>query len=219
MLNSPAGFPEAYYISGSGRSETYGRAAAGQSDQKHFVPTYPAKFSLRGYGYPISGVVNQQWGEFTGRAAANWTPKLDYTDQTLVYGSFARGYKAGGANPPGRNPSFASRTDTGGSIHASTDICRPEFVNAYEGGTKNTLLDGALTLNGDRVPVPITNAIRFPRLWTRTSVPIVTVLHRQYCAARKSSRVTSRCPACASISRAVMEDAQAWPAVSQADQI
>ena len=45
--------------------------------------------------------MNQQWEQFTGRAAVNWTPKLDFTDQTLVYGSFAHGYKAGGANPPG----------------------------------------------------------------------------------------------------------------------
>ena len=37
---------------------------------------------------PISGVVNQQWNELTGRAAANWTPKLDFTDQTLIYGSY-----------------------------------------------------------------------------------------------------------------------------------
>ncbi len=45
--------------------------------------------------------MNQQWDQFTGRAAVNWTPKLDFTDQTLVYGSYAHGYKAGGANPPG----------------------------------------------------------------------------------------------------------------------
>ena len=36
-----------------------------------------------------------------GRAVANWTPKLNFTDQTLVYASYAHGYKAGGANPPG----------------------------------------------------------------------------------------------------------------------
>ena len=46
-------------------------------------------------------IVDQQWDQLTGRAAANWTPKLDFTDQTLVYGSYAHGYKAGGANPPG----------------------------------------------------------------------------------------------------------------------
>ena len=55
----------------------------------------------RGWGYPVAGVVDQQWDELTGRAVANWTPKLDFTDQTLVYGSYSHGYKAGGANPPG----------------------------------------------------------------------------------------------------------------------
>ena len=49
----------------------------------------------------MTGVVNQQWDQLTGRAVANWTPKLDFTDQTLVYASYAHGYKAGGANPPG----------------------------------------------------------------------------------------------------------------------
>jgi len=52
------------------------------------------------YGYPVAGSVEQQWDQFTGRAAVNWTPQLDFTNQTLVYGSYAYGYKAGGANPP-----------------------------------------------------------------------------------------------------------------------
>ena len=54
-----------------------------------------------GYGYPVAGAVDQQWNQLTGRAVVNWTPKLDFTDQTLIYGSYAHGYKAGGANPPG----------------------------------------------------------------------------------------------------------------------
>ena len=45
--------------------------------------------------------VDQEWNNSQARLAADWTPKLDFTDQTLVYGSFAHGYKAGGANPPG----------------------------------------------------------------------------------------------------------------------
>ena len=69
-------------------------------DRKRFIDI-PSEVITQGYGYPVTGVVNQQWDQLTGRAAVNWTPKLDFTDQTLVYGSFARGYKAGGANPPG----------------------------------------------------------------------------------------------------------------------
>ncbi|HEY5238569.1 MAG TPA: TonB-dependent receptor [Rhizomicrobium sp.] len=97
--------------------------------------------------------MNQQWDQFTGRAVADWTPKLDFTDQTLIYGSYAHGYKAGGANPPGAI--FSSDFEAAGSkvdfnvqpTHPLT--FKPEFVDAFELGTKNTLLDGALTLNGD----------------------------------------------------------------------
>ena len=120
-------------------------------DQKHFVdiPSWLAEY---GWGYPVAGVVNQQWGQFTGRAVANWTPKLDFTDQTLIYGSYAHGYKAGGANPPGAI--FPSSADVNGNDNFSVNpthplTFKPEFVDAFELGTKNTLLDGTLTLNGD----------------------------------------------------------------------
>ncbi len=93
-------------------------------------------------------MVNQQWGELTGRAAINWTPKLDFTDQTLVYGSYGHGYKAGGANPPGAELLVNTvGFDTGRPIHPLT--FKPEFIDAFELGSKNTLLDGTLTLNGD----------------------------------------------------------------------
>ncbi len=100
-------------------------------------------------GYPITGVVNQQWDELTGRAAVNWTPKLDFTDSTLIYGSYARGYKAGGANPPGAVLNIGSPNAPSilQPVHPLT--FKPEFINAFELGSKNTLLDGALTLNGD----------------------------------------------------------------------
>ena len=93
--------------------------------------------------------MNQQWDQFTGRAAVNWTPKLDFTDQTLVYGSYSHGYKAGGANPPGAIfcTILARRFGESRSDHPLT--FKPEFIDAFELGTKNTLLDGALTLNGD----------------------------------------------------------------------
>ena len=102
---------------------------------------------MEGYGYPITGIVDQRWKEFTGRFAANWTPKLDFTEQTLVYASYAHGYKAGGANPPGAVLLTFNTTGISDPIHPLT--FKPEFINAFELGTKNTLLDGALTLNGD----------------------------------------------------------------------
>ena len=72
-----------------------------------------------------------------GRLAANWTPKLDFTDQTLVYGSFAHGYKAGGANPPGAvllRLWHRARRQAAFPIHPLT--FKPEFIDAYELGTQ-----------------------------------------------------------------------------------
>ena len=110
---------------------------------------FPANFWSTASAICRTGVVDQKWNQFTGRLAANWTPKLDFTDQTLVYGSFAHGYKAGGANPPGAVliGDYGRRTRHGIPVHPLT--FKPEFVDAYELGTKNTLLDGGLTLNGD----------------------------------------------------------------------
>ncbi len=145
-LNSYAAFGEVYYnilddvklIGGLRFTE----------DQKHFTDI-PSELLIPGYGYPVTGVLNQQWDQFTGRAAVNWTPKLDFTDQTLVYGSYAHGYKAGGANPPGAV--LLTYNDIVGNGEKSNPIhplaFKPEFIDAFELGTKNTLLDGALTFN------------------------------------------------------------------------
>ena len=65
----------------------------------------------------------------------------------MVYGSYARGYKAGGANPPGAVFTEFGPFDTPEPIHPLT--FKPEFIDAFELGSKNTLFDGALTLNGD----------------------------------------------------------------------
>ncbi len=141
VLNSYAGFGEANYNLFSDLKLTAGLRWT--EDRKHFS-LVPSWITDTGYGYPVTGVVNQQWDELTGRAVANWTPKLDFTDQTLIYGSYAHGYKAGGANPPG-----AIFDDQGALNPTHPLIFKPEFIDAFELGTKNTLLDGALTLNGD----------------------------------------------------------------------
>ena len=97
-LNSYAGFGEAYYNVTPDLKLTGGMRWT--DDQKHFIDI-PSELLVAGYGYPVTGIVDQEWNQLTGRFAANWTPKLDFTDQTLVYASYAHGYKAGGANPPG----------------------------------------------------------------------------------------------------------------------
>ncbi|HEY5237758.1 MAG TPA: TonB-dependent receptor [Rhizomicrobium sp.] len=153
LLSSYAAFGEGNYNLFSDLKLTAGLRWT--EDRKHFSDI-PSWLVDSGWGYPVFGVVNQQWDQFTGRAVANWTPKLDFTDQTLVYGSYAHGYKAGGANPPGAIFPSSFRSDVGGGSSSAVDVqpthpltFKPEFVDAFELGTKNTLLDGALTLNGD----------------------------------------------------------------------
>ena len=143
-LNSYAAFGETYYNVLSDLKLTTG--VRWTEDSKHFVDI-PSELLVHGYGYPITGVVDQQWDQFTGRAAVNWTPKLDFTDQTLIYGSYAHGYKAGGANPPGAILLKFASSDITSPVHPLT--FKPEFIDAFELGSKNTLLDGAITFNAD----------------------------------------------------------------------
>jgi len=77
-----------------------------------------------------------EFKETTGRFGFDWKPQLDFTNSTLLYAFYSRGYKAGGVNPP---CSFQC------TQYPST--YQPEFVNSMEIGTKNTLLDGSLVLN------------------------------------------------------------------------
>ena len=97
-------------------------------------------FSRR--GFPADPDVVQNWEALTGRAVLDWSPDLAFTDDTLLYTSYSRGYKGGGTNPP--------RADINQEIVQYLPLegtFEPEYVNAFEIGAKNTLLDGALILN------------------------------------------------------------------------
>ncbi len=74
---------------------------------------------------------NVSFSEWTGRAV------LDYkiTDDNLLYASYSRGYKSGGINPP-LQPVFSV-----------PEGFAPEFIDAFEIGSKNTFAGGALRLN------------------------------------------------------------------------
>jgi outer membrane receptor protein involved in Fe transport len=90
---------------------------------------------------------NVTYREFTGRANLDWTPTLSFTDKTLFYISYSRGYKGGGFNTP-----CQSGLGTVGTVGNSCPYplsYNPEFIDAYEVGTKNTLMGGRLTLNAD----------------------------------------------------------------------
>jgi outer membrane receptor protein involved in Fe transport len=73
-----------------------------------------------------------QFEEWTGRFGADWK----FSDDGLLYAFYSRGYKGGGINPP---PAFG--------VPPILPTYDPEFIDAYEIGTKNTLFDGALQAN------------------------------------------------------------------------
>jgi iron complex outermembrane receptor protein len=148
-ISSWAGFGEVYYNLTDDLKLTGGLRFT--DDKKHF-DVYPSWTLVAYKGYPLTNIINQEWRELTGRANITWTPKLDFTDQSMFYGSYGRGYKGGGANPPGVIPIMAPNgvafiTSPSNQTHPAT--FKPEFNDAFELGTKNTLLDGALTLNSD----------------------------------------------------------------------
>ena len=143
-LNSYAAFGETYYNILPDLKLTTGLRLT--EDRKHFVDI-PSEIALNGWGYWPLGSVDQSWDRLTGRAALDWTPRVSFTDQTLIYGSYAHGYKAGGANPPGAALIGGAVGDIRFPDHPLT--FKPEYIEAFELGTKNTLLDGSLTLNGD----------------------------------------------------------------------
>ena len=89
---------------------------------------------------PGSCVQSGTYINYSGRAVLDWSPKLDFTDQTLIYGSLSRGYKAGGFNP-------GLSTFALGQGVSST--YKPEGIDAIEVGTKNILLGSTLQANGD----------------------------------------------------------------------
>lgn len=75
-----------------------------------------------------------EFSETTGRIGLDW----QLSNNSMVYGFFSKGYKPGGFNPPV-------------SEQFQGDIkfdFQKEKVNAFEIGSKNTLADGQLVLNG-----------------------------------------------------------------------
>jgi len=108
------------------------------------------------FGYPVSEVIELEWAKPTGRLVIDWKPDLALTDDTLLYASYARGYKAGGANPPPTTIASFGISFLGNNPQAVVDssLLSPrtfdaEFVDAFELGAKNTLLDGRIALNGN----------------------------------------------------------------------
>ncbi|MGP1282184.1 MAG: TonB-dependent receptor [Parasphingopyxis sp.] len=79
-------------------------------------------------------VESASFDEITGRIVLDW----QWSPDNLLYASYSRGYKSGGINPPVNPVEFPS-------VESTFD---PEIINAFEIGSKNTLANGAVQLNG-----------------------------------------------------------------------
>ncbi|MGA0599706.1 TonB-dependent receptor [Caulobacter sp. KR2-114] len=154
ILQSYAAFGEAYWQATPDIKVTAGLR---YTSDKLNNTQYPILLLVPGFsGFPsvncttvVSATcnVNQRhtWNALTGRFNVDWTPHLSFTDKTLVYFTYSRGYKGGGFNTPCQG----NLGQAGGGACGYALQFSPEFIDAVELGTKNTLMNGALTLNGD----------------------------------------------------------------------
>jgi outer membrane receptor protein involved in Fe transport len=128
-LKASALFGELYYNINEDLKATVGLR---YTHDKKEQTSYPIMMLQPGRGFADIAPQTVAFEEITGRFTLDWKTSKD----SLVYASYARGYKGGGFNPGGSGgdtikPAFA-----------------PEFVDAFELGSKNMLAEGKLALNG-----------------------------------------------------------------------
>lgn len=148
-LDSTAVFGETYYQATDNLKFTLGLRYTTDKKEQDVIPTF--LFTPQAPGAdplqpsPIVGAdpddggdgsLNTEDKETTGRFGVDWSPDLGFTDETLIYGVYSKGYKGGGINPP---------QPAGANLFSQT--FDPEFVNSIEIGTKNTLGGGVAQLN------------------------------------------------------------------------
>ena len=138
-LTSTAVFGELYWEMMEDFKWTLGlRWTKDEKEQKNYAVALGAPgVGVLGAPAGTPPVLAVDFEEMTGRFGFDWKPELSFTNQSLIYAFYSRGYKAGGLNPA------CSQNCSG--LNATFE---PEFINAYEIGSKNTLLDGTLQLNG-----------------------------------------------------------------------
>jgi iron complex outermembrane recepter protein len=154
-LNAYAGFGEAYFQATDTLKLTVGARYTSDNKTVHDVqPTPLVNMGYAPYGtedlsglilpatssaptFPSIRTAEANTNAWTGRAVLEWSPTLDFTDQSMFYASYSRGFKGGGINPsfdplvyPDAKTTFA-----------------PEYINAFEVGMKNRALGGTLQAN------------------------------------------------------------------------
>lgn len=135
-LVSDALFGEVYYQVNEDLKFTLGLR---QTRDKKAVKNFSTVLLAPGYGLTLNPTNPDQrarFNETTGRFGVDYKAHLGFTDDTLLYAFYSKGYKGGGINPgvPANSVGIRQTFD-------------PEFVNAFEIGTKNTLLGGSLLFN------------------------------------------------------------------------
>jgi len=135
-LVSDALFGEVYYQVNEDLKFTLGLR---QTRDKKAVKNYSTVLLAPGYGLTLNPTNPDQrarFSETTGRFGFDYKAHLGFTDDTLLYAFYSKGYKGGGINPGVPANSVGIK-----------QTFAPEFVNAIEIGTKNTMLGGSLLLN------------------------------------------------------------------------
>lgn len=135
-LVSDALFGELYWQANDDLKFTLGLR---QTRDKKAVKNYSTVLLAPGYGLTLSPTNPDQrarFSELTGRFGFDYKAHLGFTDDTLLYAFYSKGYKGGGINPG----------VPAGAIGVKQTFA-PEFVNAIEVGTKNTMLGGSLLFN------------------------------------------------------------------------
>ncbi len=128
-LDSFAVFGEGYFDIRDNLQLTVGLRYTDDQKTQQQIPTFLyVPEAIRPNPLEPTGTLEADFQETTGRIGLDWSPDPDFTQDTLLYAFYSRGYKGGGLNPP--QPADAP------SIVG--DTFDPEFVNSYEIGAKNT---------------------------------------------------------------------------------
>jgi iron complex outermembrane receptor protein len=142
-----------------GTTDAFASPYAAGFDADALTPCSPTGSAVSGAYGSVAGceafqVRSATFDAITGRAV------LDYkvTEDNLIYASYSRGYKSGGINPP-------LAVALGGLV----TTFKPEFVNAFEIGTKNKFGDGTFTLNASAFLYKY-KAMQLSRIVNRTSI-------------------------------------------------
>ncbi len=143
-------FGEGYWDIGDNKRLTVGLR---YTDDRKVSTPYPSQLLLGANDEPDAGSVTggrvvrgyyalpdveQEWQAVTGRAVFDWKP----TEALMLYASYSRGYKGGGTNPP-----RADLDPTVVQYQPLAETFEPEYVNAFELGSKFQSDDGRFGLN------------------------------------------------------------------------